>query len=163
MTTSDIKLNAIIGATRAILHKDTFADSARAIFDYCKEVTGATSGYVALLCEDGQENEVLFGVEVVRQYCLAHAGLVRHVLQGEVVQALLAHHLVGAPDLVRLLRRQSLAVALGTPDQAVRLRQASTPLTYRAVLGEPEGFPRAHLQTNPDILHQGNKVLQLTY
>jgi len=52
--------NAIIGASRAILQKKTFAESARAIFDFCRELTGAVSGYVALLNEKGDENEVLF-------------------------------------------------------------------------------------------------------
>ncbi len=45
---------------RAILEKHSFADTARAIFDRCREMTGAVSGYVALLSEDGEENEVLF-------------------------------------------------------------------------------------------------------
>lgn len=35
-------------------------ESARAIFDYCGEMTGAQSGYVALLSDDGQENKVPF-------------------------------------------------------------------------------------------------------
>ncbi len=41
------------------VHQD-FESCAREIFDRCKEVTGATAGYVALLNEDGSENEVLF-------------------------------------------------------------------------------------------------------
>ncbi|MBN2035947.1 MAG: GAF domain-containing protein [Chitinispirillaceae bacterium] len=54
------KLKAVISSARAIMSKKTFAESARAIFDQCRNVTGAASGYVALLSEDGQENEVLF-------------------------------------------------------------------------------------------------------
>lgn len=54
------KLDAVIAATHAVLYRETFADSARAIFDHCCHVTGATSGYVALLSADGSENEVLF-------------------------------------------------------------------------------------------------------
>ena len=54
------KLNAVIRGARAILKNQSFADTARAIFDRCREMTGAVSGYVALLSEDGQENEVLF-------------------------------------------------------------------------------------------------------
>ncbi len=38
----------------------TFETAAKHIFDHCKRLTGATSGYVALLSEDGEENEVLF-------------------------------------------------------------------------------------------------------
>ena len=54
------KLNAVVSGARSILEKESFADSARAIFDYACEMTGAVSGYVALLDDHGQENEVLF-------------------------------------------------------------------------------------------------------
>jgi len=54
------KLDAVISGARAILEKQSFADAARTIFDRCREMTGAVSGYVALLSEDGHENEVLF-------------------------------------------------------------------------------------------------------
>ncbi|MBD3186212.1 GAF domain-containing protein [Candidatus Bathyarchaeota archaeon] len=37
-----------------------FAEAARQIFEAAKTLTGATSGYVALLSEDGYRNEVLF-------------------------------------------------------------------------------------------------------
>lgn len=57
---SNRKLNAIINGARAILGHDGFAVAARAIFDECRLLIGATSGYVALLSEDGRENEVLF-------------------------------------------------------------------------------------------------------
>jgi len=54
------KLEAVVRGARAILAKRTFLETARAIFDRCREMTGAIAGYVALLSEDGQENEVLF-------------------------------------------------------------------------------------------------------
>ena len=54
------KLEAVIRSARAILEKQTFAKSSRAIFDRCRQLTGAVSGYVALLSNDGHENEVLF-------------------------------------------------------------------------------------------------------
>lgn len=54
------KLQAITSGARSILEKRNFADSAREIFDRCCEMTGAKSGYVALLSDDGEENEVLF-------------------------------------------------------------------------------------------------------
>ena len=38
----------------------TFETAARIIFEQCKRLIGARSGYVALLSEDGSENEVLF-------------------------------------------------------------------------------------------------------
>lgn len=56
----EAKLDAIVQGARAILEKQSFAEAARAIFDRCREMTGALSGYVALLNEDGSENEVLF-------------------------------------------------------------------------------------------------------
>ena len=51
---------AVIESARAILMQQEFKESAREIFTLCKKVTGATSGYVALLSPDGSENEVLF-------------------------------------------------------------------------------------------------------
>ena len=47
-------------ATRAVLEQTDFQHAARAIFDEACAMTGATAGYVALLSEDGEENEVLF-------------------------------------------------------------------------------------------------------
>ncbi|MBN2682840.1 MAG: PAS domain S-box protein [Bacteroidales bacterium] len=43
-----------------ILELDDFEETARNLFDSCKKITGATSGYVALLAANGLENEVLF-------------------------------------------------------------------------------------------------------
>lgn len=57
---AEAKLDAVVRGARAILEKQSFTDAARAIFDRCREMTGAISGYVALLSEDGHENEVLF-------------------------------------------------------------------------------------------------------
>lgn len=57
---AEAKLDAVVRGARAILEKQSFADAARAIFDRCCDMTGATSGYVALLTDDGEENEVLF-------------------------------------------------------------------------------------------------------
>lgn len=56
----DMRLQAVIRGSRAILDKKSFPAAARAIFDQCCELTGARSGYVALLSENGEENEVLF-------------------------------------------------------------------------------------------------------
>ncbi len=52
--------NAFLKSAQAILNNQDFETSARELFQYCKDVTGATSGYVALLTPDGAENEVLF-------------------------------------------------------------------------------------------------------
>ena len=54
------KLQAVIKGARSILEQQSFTGAARAIFDYCRDLIGAHSGYVALLSEDGQENELLF-------------------------------------------------------------------------------------------------------
>jgi len=51
---------ALLKGARAVLELDDFQTIARNVFDLCCEVIGAQSGYVALLSDDGQENEVLF-------------------------------------------------------------------------------------------------------
>jgi len=51
---------AMLEALSAVLLNDTFDKCARAIFDTCKNLLGTTCGYVALLSETGEENEVLF-------------------------------------------------------------------------------------------------------
>ncbi|MFH2092180.1 MAG: PAS domain S-box protein [Pseudomonadota bacterium] len=50
----------MLKALRAIPLSTSFDQSARSIYDICKSLIGATCGYVALLSEDGSENEVLF-------------------------------------------------------------------------------------------------------
>ncbi len=57
---SESEISALLKASRAVLKNREFKDSARAIFDACKELIGATAGYVALLSDDGKENEILF-------------------------------------------------------------------------------------------------------
>ena len=52
--------SALLKAAQTIPLQRTFEPAAREIFDICKELIGAQSGYVALLSEDGAENEVLF-------------------------------------------------------------------------------------------------------
>lgn len=54
------EISALLIASRAVLQHRAFKDSARSIFNVCKELLGATAGYVALLSNDGKENEVLF-------------------------------------------------------------------------------------------------------
>lgn len=54
------ELQAIMNGSKSVLGQEGFTESARAIFDHCKNLIGATSGYVALLSEAGEENEVLF-------------------------------------------------------------------------------------------------------
>lgn len=54
------ELEAFMQSSKAVLAVQKFSDSARSIFNYCKDLIGATSGYVALLSADGTENELLF-------------------------------------------------------------------------------------------------------
>jgi len=54
------EIKALLEGTRAIHECITFDKTAQRIFYACKELIGATAGYVALLSKDGKENEVLF-------------------------------------------------------------------------------------------------------
>lgn len=54
------ELDALMEGSKGVLKARGFAESARSIFDHCKDLIGATSGYVALLSDTGEENEVLF-------------------------------------------------------------------------------------------------------
>jgi len=54
------EISALLNSSKAVLQNQEFPDSARAIFDSAKELIGATAGYVALLSDNGRENEVLF-------------------------------------------------------------------------------------------------------
>ncbi len=54
------KTRLLLAASQAVLESHTFQEAARRIFDIACEATGAVSGYVAMMSEDGQENEVLF-------------------------------------------------------------------------------------------------------
>jgi PAS domain S-box-containing protein len=55
-----LEVSALLEASKAVLQHREFKNSARAIFDSCRELLGATAGYVALLSKDKKENEVLF-------------------------------------------------------------------------------------------------------
>jgi PAS domain S-box-containing protein len=54
------EVSALLKASRAVLQNRDFEISARAVFDACRELIGATAGYVALLSDDGKDNTVLF-------------------------------------------------------------------------------------------------------
>ena len=58
--TTKEELEALLEASRAVLKYREFGASSRAIFDACCRIIGAKSGYVALLSDDGHENELLF-------------------------------------------------------------------------------------------------------
>lgn len=54
------EFRGLLTGARSVLEDHTFEVTARHIFDSCCELTGAVSGYVALLSVDGEENELLF-------------------------------------------------------------------------------------------------------
>jgi GAF domain-containing protein len=54
------EVRALLAASRAVVRFTGFETAARAIFDEAKKITGASAGYIALLSDDGAENEVLF-------------------------------------------------------------------------------------------------------
>jgi len=55
-----LETSVLLECSQAILIHREFEQTARSIFDSAKDLIGATAGYVALLSEDGMENEVLF-------------------------------------------------------------------------------------------------------
>lgn len=54
------EISALLEASRSVHEYHNFGSSAEAIFHICKNLIGATSGYIALLSKGGTENEVLF-------------------------------------------------------------------------------------------------------
>ena len=55
-----IEMEALYRSTKLLLEDAPFETTSKKIFDSCRELTGAESGYVALLSRDGKENDVLF-------------------------------------------------------------------------------------------------------
>jgi PAS domain S-box-containing protein len=55
-----VEISSLLQVSRTVLESKDFQDTARAIFDSCKSLIGATAGYIALLNKDGTENEILF-------------------------------------------------------------------------------------------------------
>jgi PAS domain S-box-containing protein len=53
------EVSSLLESSRAVLQYREFKDSAKAIFNSCKNLIGASAGYVALLTRDGTENELL--------------------------------------------------------------------------------------------------------
>ena len=54
------EISGLLKVARAVLEQADFGTTARKAFDACSHLIGSTSGYVALLSETGEENEVLF-------------------------------------------------------------------------------------------------------
>lgn len=55
-----LEIAALLEAAKEIPLSNSFDECAKKIFNICKNAIGAKFGYVALLAEDGSENEVLF-------------------------------------------------------------------------------------------------------
>lgn len=54
------EVSALLDGARQVLTQHRFEDTARSIFDTCRDLTGAVAGYVALSSSDGTQNELLF-------------------------------------------------------------------------------------------------------
>ena len=54
------ELDALLQGAREVLANATFEQAAQAIFHHCCQLTGATSGYVALFTAEGTEKRLLF-------------------------------------------------------------------------------------------------------
>ena len=55
-----IEISALLEGSRAVLAHRHFPEAARHIFTACKNLVGATAGYIALLSKDEAENEIAF-------------------------------------------------------------------------------------------------------
>jgi len=54
------EIAALLESSRAVLRYNEFKEAAWSIFNSAKNLIGAPSGYIALLSQDGSENELLF-------------------------------------------------------------------------------------------------------
>ncbi|MBF0100657.1 MAG: PAS domain S-box protein [Desulfobacterales bacterium] len=54
------EVEALLETSKMILEVQNFSESAKKIFYTCSRLIGATAGYVALLSDNGKENQVLF-------------------------------------------------------------------------------------------------------
>jgi signal transduction histidine kinase len=52
--------SALLEGARAILERGGLEDMEEAIFDACRNLIGATAGYIGLLSEDGTNNDIVF-------------------------------------------------------------------------------------------------------
>ncbi|MBU0698303.1 MAG: GAF domain-containing protein, partial [Proteobacteria bacterium] len=84
----DLEVSALLKGSRAVLEHQSFGAAARAIFDSCKMLIGATSGYVALLDENQEDNRVLF-IESDKPSCYVDPSLPMPIrgLRGEVYRS----------------------------------------------------------------------------
>ncbi len=60
MQMKNSEITALLDGAKKILEISSFEKTAKILFESCKKLTGAKAGYVALLSETGNENNVLF-------------------------------------------------------------------------------------------------------
>jgi PAS domain S-box-containing protein len=60
VTRRESEIRGLYEASRAVLDFHNFEETAKRIFEACKNIIGAISGYVALMGEGGMEQEVVF-------------------------------------------------------------------------------------------------------
>ncbi len=58
----------LLDGAHAVLEHQDFQEASRAIFDVCKRLTGATSGYISLMDPTGTQNEAVF-IDSGREAC----------------------------------------------------------------------------------------------
>src|SRR4030042_6102318 len=56
----EAEITALLEGAKTVLEYQEFNKTARALFDSCKKLLGATAGYVALSTADEVENKLLF-------------------------------------------------------------------------------------------------------
>ncbi len=62
------EVNALLQTSRNILKNTTFEENVRLIFDVCKGLLGVSTGYVALLKEPGESEEIHY-IDPLGRYC----------------------------------------------------------------------------------------------
>jgi PAS domain S-box-containing protein len=70
----EAEVSALLEGSRAVLRHREFEDAARSIFDSCKNLIGASAGYVALLTKEETYNELLF-LDSGGRYCTVDPSL----------------------------------------------------------------------------------------
>ncbi len=68
------EIELLLNGSRLILESKDFLTTAQQIFEYSREVTGAKAGYVALLNENGEENDIAY-LEPGEQPCNVNSEL----------------------------------------------------------------------------------------
>lgn len=70
---ADVELEALLKAAKSVLKYRKFEEAAGVIFNQCKDLIGAEAGYVALLNDEKEENEIVY-LEPGRLVCTVPEG-----------------------------------------------------------------------------------------